>query len=56
MIFGHNRVVIYVEPPATSGTLTSNTARTQLLLDGEPLPWAEWAAEFRDSMPGEIKP
>lgn len=54
VIFGHNRVVIYVEPEA-SPRLGSNTARTQLLIGGEPLPWAEWAAEFRDSMPDAIK-
>lgn len=55
VIFGHNRVVIYVEPEVSAG-LGSNTARTQLLLGGEPLPWAEWAAEFRDEkMPDEIK-
>jgi hypothetical protein len=54
VIFGHSRVVIYVEPDADA-TLGSNTARTQLLISGEPLPWAEWAAEFRDKMPEEIK-
>jgi len=50
VIFGHNRVVIYVEPHDDT-RLSSNTARTQLLIDGEPLPWAEWAAEFRANMP-----
>jgi Histidine kinase-, DNA gyrase B-, and HSP90-like ATPase len=55
VIFGSNRVVIYVEPTSTPGrALTSNTARTQLLLNGEPLPWADWAAEFRANMPTEI--
>lgn len=54
VIFGHSRVVIYVEPSGLEN-LSSNTARTQLLVDGEPLPWAEWAAEFRDNMPDEIK-
>lgn len=56
VIFGHNRVVIYVEP--TNGTgrkLTSNTARTHLLLNNEPLPWADWAAEFREALPQAIK-
>jgi hypothetical protein len=55
-IFGHNRVVIYVEP--TNGStrrLTSNTARTHLLINSEPLPWADWAAEFRAAMPDAIK-
>jgi hypothetical protein len=54
VIFGHSRVVIYLEPTNTD-RLSSNTARTQLLIDGEPLPWAEWAAEFRENMPDEIK-
>jgi hypothetical protein len=54
VIFGHNRVVVYIEPDA-SPDLGSNTARTQLLIAGETLPWAEWAAEFRDAMPEEIE-
>jgi hypothetical protein len=55
VIFGHNRVVIYIEPKnGVTQRLTSNTARTQLLLNGESLPWSDWAAEFRESMPREI--
>lgn len=54
VIFGHQRVVLYVEPDPSDGGLSSNTARTQLLLNGETLPWAEWAAEFRDRLPGPI--
>ncbi len=41
--------------PHAHDALGSNTARTNLLTDGEPLPWAEWAAEFRNLMPDEIK-
>lgn len=60
VIFGHARVVIYVEPLAdesNGGTLTPNAARTHLLLDEEPLPWSDWAADFRDPsrFPVEIK-
>jgi len=56
VVFGYNRVVIYLEPrPAEGQTLTSNTARTHLLINDEPLPWAEWAAEFRERMPQDIK-
>jgi hypothetical protein len=51
-IFGTDRVVIYVEP--LSDKVTANTARTQLLIEGESLPWAHWAAQFRDSMPDEL--
>ena len=53
VIFGYDRVVIYVEPD--DGSLTTNTARTQLLIGNEPLPWAEYAATFRENMPEEIK-
>jgi hypothetical protein len=52
--FGHNRVVIYVEPDVTAD-LTSNTSRTNLLIGSEPMPWTEWAAEFRERMPQEIR-
>jgi hypothetical protein len=54
VIFGYNRVVIYVEPDADQN-LKSNTARTHLLLNKEPLPWADWAADFRERMPPEIQ-
>lgn len=52
--FGYQRVVIYVEPNA-GARLTTNTARTSLLVGNEPLPWAEWAAEFRQKLPLELK-
>jgi hypothetical protein len=55
VLLGHNRVVIYVQPRLNGHRLTSNTARTQLLIDSEPLPWADYAAEFRDQMPAAIK-
>ena len=55
VIFGYARVVIYIEPlQDTEGSLTANTARTQLLIDGQPLPWSDWAAEFRENMPDPI--
>jgi hypothetical protein len=55
IIFGYNRVVIYLEPEKEQEHgLVSNTARTQLLMDDEPLPWADWAAEFREKMPEQI--
>jgi hypothetical protein len=56
VIFGHNRVVIYVEPTNGSAKrLASNTARTHLLQNNEPLPWSDWAAEFRGALPESIK-
>jgi hypothetical protein len=55
VIFGYNRVVLYVEPLQTkNGGLTANTARTQLLLEGQPLPWSDYAAHFREQMPEPI--
>jgi hypothetical protein len=55
VIFGYNRVVIYVQPLQTeNGGLSANTARTHLLIDGQPLPWTEWATEFREKMPEPI--
>lgn len=55
VIFGYNRVVIYVEPiQSQTGGLTANTARTNLLVECQPLPWTEWAAEFRNKMPEPI--
>ncbi len=56
VLLGHRRVVIYVEPYHNEGkSVTTNTARTQLLISNEPLQWAEWAAEFREKMPAEIE-
>ena len=56
IIFGHNRVVLYVEATAGSNSrVSANTARTHLVLNNEPLRWADWAAEFRGSMPNAIK-
>ncbi|PYL37340.1 MAG: hypothetical protein DMF34_10765, partial [Verrucomicrobia bacterium] len=52
--FGYQRVVIYIEPSANP-LLTTNTARTSLLIGNEPLPWIEWAAEFRQKLPIELK-
>jgi len=55
VIFGHSRVVIYVEPDNGDGRVTANTARTSLMVNGETLPWLDWAAEFREKLPAEIK-
>lgn len=55
VIFGYDRVVIYVEPlQDEDGGLTANTARTHLLISGHPLPWTDWAAQFREKMPDAI--
>lgn len=52
--FSYNDVVIFVEPHNVKH-LTTNTARTTLLLGGEPLPWDDWANEFRNKLPQEIR-
>lgn len=55
VIFGTDRVVIYVEPTSTAeGSVTANTARTHLLIDGKSLDWSSWAGEFRNNLPGEL--
>lgn len=54
-IFGADRVVVYVQPQLTAERpVTANTARTQLLIEGEPVDWARWAAEFRERMPEQL--
>ncbi|MGH6890525.1 MAG: hypothetical protein ACREHF_15265 [Rhizomicrobium sp.] len=53
ILFGYRWVVLYVEPTAENG-LTTNTARTTLLLNGDKLPWDDWAYEFRENMPKEL--
>ena len=55
VIFGSGQVVIYVEPHSDFGELTTNTARTALRLNQQNLPWADWAAEFRENMPEAIE-
>ena len=53
--FGYERVVLHLEPHVEAGRLQCNTARTVLLLDHEPLPWARWGEEFAAEMPTEIQ-
>jgi hypothetical protein len=48
---GSKQVVIYIEPTNELGPLSANTTRTALLINNEPLPWADWADEFRQLMP-----
>ena len=55
VIFGYDRVIIYAEPKLDRLDFAPNTARSQLLVAGEPLPWDRWAAEFRQQMPQPIK-
>ena len=52
--FGYERVVLHLHPHGHAGRLQCNAARTLLLLDHEPLPWARWGEEFTAVMPAEI--
>jgi hypothetical protein len=55
ILFGYRFVVLYLEPTPEKGkSLTTNTARTTLLVAGEKLPWEDWAYEFREKMPKEL--
>ena len=55
ILFGPRLVVLYVEPiPEKGQLLTTNTARTTLLLNNEKLPWEDWAYEFRENMPKRL--
>lgn len=52
VIYGRDRVVIYVEPDHA----VQNTSRTSLVKsDGSPLNWDVWQDEFREKMPLELK-
>jgi hypothetical protein len=55
VLFGTSRVVVYVEPTNGTRTVTTNTPRNELKVDGEPLPWDDWADEFRQKMPEPIQ-
>lgn len=56
ILFGPDRVVLYVEPRnGPKRNLSANTARTQLLLNGQGLPYHDWAVEFRAAMPPELR-
>jgi hypothetical protein len=52
--FGYERVVLCIEP-STQDTVTTNTARSRVLIDGEPLPWDDYAEAFEANMPAELR-
>jgi hypothetical protein len=55
ILFGYQQVVIYVEPSTGAGIdIATDTARTRLLINSQPLRWADWAEEFREKMPEAI--
>lgn len=54
VVFGCRQVVLYAEPVAKEDALTTDTARTTLLLNSDKLPWEDWAYEFRENMPKQL--
>ena len=56
IIFGYRQVVIYIEPVSRDDQkITTTTARTNLLINNEALPWEDWSIEFREHMPKELE-
>lgn len=55
ILFGYERIVLYIEPDQSIRDLAPNTARSQLVVAGGGLPWDSWAQEFRQSLPQPIK-
>lgn len=53
--FGYERVVLYVEPHVHGSGITQDTIRSQVKIDGEPLPWDRYADEFEAKMPPELR-
>lgn len=53
IFLGVDRVVLYVEP--TLAAVTTNTARTELIIDEGKPPWLDWADEFKANMPRELR-
>jgi len=52
--FAYSRVVVYVEPESAAG-LAASTSRSELKIDGQPLPWSRWGEEFASNLPQEIR-
>ncbi len=53
--FGYERVVLYIEPDVDGSRVTQDTVRTQVKIDGQPLPWERYADEFEAKMPAELR-
>lgn len=53
--FGMERVVLYVEPHVDGSRVSQDNVRTQVKLDGEPLPWERYAQQFEEQMPDELR-
>jgi hypothetical protein len=53
--FGFSRVVTYVKPHVASRSITTDTARSRVILDGASAPWDVWAQKFSENLPPEIE-
>lgn len=53
IFLGVDRVVLYLEP--TIAAITTNTARTRLIVEEGDPPWLDWADEFKANMPTELR-
>lgn len=51
---GEKRVVLYAEPNTKKLKVNSRIDRGDLVIEGQKLPWTEWAAEFKSRIPREI--
>ncbi len=55
VVFGYDRVVIYVEPDnGDKQAVSANTARTNLMIGGDTVDWSIYASAFRDKMPDDL--
>lgn len=55
VLLGARKVVVYVEPDRGSHEVMTDTLRSRLIMDGEALPWSEWAHEFSAALPEAIQ-
>jgi len=53
--FGYERVVLYIEPQVDGSRVTQDSVRTQVKINGQPVPWEAYANEFEDKMPHELR-
>jgi hypothetical protein len=56
ILFGQGRVVIYIEPHKdNSNKLLTNSARTNITINNQSVPWEDWAHEFSADLPDELE-
>jgi hypothetical protein len=59
VLYGQQRVVLYLEPRTDKLEVVANTARSSLLVadegSGKALPWEDWKEEFRSKLPTAIR-